>query len=185
MAKIDKYDILADVVDALRDENQDILVETLGDRRTGTGVWVMEDGPQIPLRSIDRKWAKENNIEHVRSVKIGKDISMRETGNLSYIVRTPRGEAKFSLRDDHDFTNIWRFVRRAYRDSDRAGDYKIYKKGFVNPKLASIAAAPMAEKDKKSKFNAAKEQLAKMGIEKTDEELKKRLAKIQAKASER
>lgn len=187
MAQIDKNDILADVVAALRDENQTVLVETLAAKKVGLNAWAFDDAqPQMPQPQRHEKKPRDfisDNHKYASSIKVGKDILMRRIpGTLSYTVRTPRGEAKFDS-SSYDFMNIWGYALQVY-DGRGAQGYAGFVRGFKNEKLASIAAAPMIEKDKRSKFDVAKENLAKMGIEKTDEELKKRLAQVQAKASE-
>ena len=120
----DKYDILAEVALALRVKNRKVTIETLSAKDFGH-VMLVDNLPHIPthrtnttfngVATISRLWAN--------SIKIGKDISIKrirrrpsyieqngqryEVDNgWYYVVRTPKGEAKFEITDN-DFMSIW------------------------------------------------------------------------------
>lgn len=209
VAKKDKYDLLVSVIDAIYDENQDILVETttLDAKRASKGAWFITDkkNPQIPTKRGALKtgmWSQ--NHEHAESIKIGK-ISMRRIplapvptkdgkymldGGYKYIVRTPQGEATFYPSDD-DFLHVWSSALRKYdfevvngkkgRYSDMSRLMHNLYTCVKNPKLKAAAGKGITKKDAKSKFDKAKENLESLGVVADSEKLKKRLVTIQKK----
>ena len=106
--KKDKYDVLASVINALYDQNQEVKVETvnLDVNKAKNYAWYNTDlnNPQIPTKQGSYKIGGpySPNHTHAQSIKIGK-ISMRGIpldNGYKYIVRTPEGEeAEFSARD--------------------------------------------------------------------------------------
>ena len=202
MAKQDKYDLLASVIDALYDENKKVLVETttLDANSAQRYAWNITDrsNPQIPTyQGSYKSGAFSKNHEHAESIKIG-NISMRriplkptptkdgkyEVDNgWKYIVRTPDGEAEFSQNDD-DFLLVWSGALSKYdkRESDTSAMSRImdvlYKR-LKNEKLKDAAGKGVVRDNKKTKFEKAKEQLKALGVKAKDEDLKKRLAAIQ------
>ena len=209
VAKKDKYDLLASVIDAIYDENQDILVETttLDAKRASRGAWFITDkkNPQIPTKRGALKtgmWSK--NREHAESIKIGK-ISMRRIPldpvptkdgkymldrGYEYIVRTPQGEATFYPSDDN-FLYVWSSALRKYdfqvvngkkgRPSDMSSLMNDLYDYVKNPKLKAAAGKGITKKDAKSRFDKAKENLESLGVVADSEKLKKRLVTIQKK----
>ena len=210
----DKYDLLASVIDAIYDENQEVKVETttLDANEAKRHSWHItdKDNPQIPTRQGSYKiGAFSKNHERAESIKIGK-ISMRRIplaptptkdgkylieNGWKYIVRTPEGEAEFSQNDD-DFIWVWSVALSKY-DFDvvngkkgRPGD--MYRKVMSplydhvkNPKLKEAAGKGVTKYDAKTKFEKAKENMKALGVQATDEQLKKRLAMIHGKSSEK
>lgn len=190
MAKMDKYDLLASVIDAIYDENKKVLVETttLDANRAKRYAWNITDrsNPQIPTyQGAYKSGVFSKNHEHAESIKIG-NISMRRlsAGNSwKYIVRTPDGEAEFSQNDD-DFLLVWSGALAKYdmRESDTSAMSRImdvlYKR-LKNEKLKDAAGKGIVRDNKKTKFEKAKEQLKALGVKAKDEDLKKRLAAIQ------
>ena len=212
MAKQDKYDLLASVINALYDENQEVKIETttLNANAAKRGTWIIEekDNPQMPTKHGDYKigaWSK--NREHAESIKIGKyslrripleptptkDGKYAVENGWKYIVRGPEGEAEFSQNDD-DFLMVWSGALAKYDlptlngKKGRPGDmFRIMSAIYdnvKNPKVKEAAGKGVTKKDNKTKFDKAKESLEALGIKASDEQLKKRLATIQNKGSE-
>ena len=134
--KKDKYDILADVVRALRDYNQEIKIETIGVRDLGNGVVWYENTPQMPTANTKEQLPNGISLDrkHATSMKIGKNISIKlirrkptsvKTKNSEYLIdngayyqlRTPNGEAQFDL-NDRDFGAVWGYALGRYDGND-------------------------------------------------------------------
>ena len=196
--KKDKYDLLVSVIEALGDDNQKAEIETtnLDADKAKKYAWniVENNNPQIPTKQGSYKTGiASKNREHAQSIKIGK-FSMRRMPDGKYILRTPEGDAEFS-QNDKDFVSVWSSVLSKadinYDPVRNAHEYdgKITDVLWGLEKQLKDVNLKKAIKrkfiDKKSKFDKAKENLKSLGIEKNDEELKKRLAMIQNKYFEK
>ena len=193
-AKKDRYELLATVIDALYNKDQEVKVETtdLDANKAKKYAWNIVDTPQIPTRQGSYKtgaWSK--NHEHAQSIKIGK-ISMRRMQGGKYILRTPEGEAEFS-QNDKDFVLVWSAALTKSdfnpstnpRDTDMYHDIMTSLYKHVKEPVLKDAAGKGLTRDKKSKFDKAKENLKALGIEANEEELKKRQALIKNKYLEK
>ena len=179
-AKKDKYDILADVVRALRDYNQEIKIETIGVRDLGNGVVWYENTPQMP--TVHTKEQLPNGIsldrKHATSMKIGKNISIKlirrkptsvKTKNSEYLIdngayyqlRTPNGEAQFDL-NDRDFGAVWGYALGRYDGNDF---YSVLNRNLQNEKLREIAGGPSILKKDSDKYADAIKNLKALGVE--------------------
>lgn len=179
---VDKYDVLADVVRALRDDTQEVLVETIGAKKSGNG-WTVglgkEGKPQIPTKK-DRFFVggASGNRMFAESIKIGKDISIKRMHRAPthiktdkneydvdngwyYVVRTPKGEAQFESNDD-DFLLAWGIALSKYD-----GTYSYGRHDFQNPMLRDIYGGPgkLKSDDKHAKYDRAIEQIKSLGVE--------------------
>lgn len=172
-AKMDKYDILALVIDAIFDFNKKCKVETV--RR-------------------DNKVMTPRGFEAPNSFRIG-DISVRETNvtlpnglgwyyNKNYVIRTPQGEAVFDNKD-HNLAMVWEaLVQKEMKGVAFWDDYvketKSWFKLLPNTKLrAHAAAAKVIGKDnnKSSKFVRSAQKLKALGVKKDKKELEEELEK--------
>ena len=194
--KKDKYDVLASVINALYDQNQEVKVETvnLDVNKAKNYAWYNTDlnNPQIPTKQGSYKIGGpySPNHTHAQSIKIGK-ISMRGIpldNGYKYIVRTPEGEeAEFSARDKY-FERVWQAALMKYDmpvvngEKGRPGDMETYVMSVLrwhlrdNPKLKAAADKGIIHKDKKSAFEKAKEKAKAFGV--SDKEFDERLAMI-------
>ena len=209
--KKDKYDVLAKVIDALYDENQEVKIETttLDAKDARRHIWSIMDksNPQIPTKQGDIKnnglWSK--NHEHAESIKIGKfslrRIPLKATptkdgkylvdNGWKYIVRTPDGEEAEFGQTDKDFIMVWSAALTKYdfpvvdRKAHSRGMYRLMctlYENLKNPKLKMAAGKGVTKKDEKTKFEKAKENLESLGVKTKDEDLKKILNRIQNKS---
>lgn len=182
-ARQDKYDLLATVIDAIYDMNKKVIIETVNNGR-------YDDEPQIPSNKNNRWGPHSLNWARAQSIKIGniymKRIPVEKSRELekkknwqgidyscTYIVRTPKGEAEFT-NNDADFKFVWYAALGRY-DIENDRDDRFYEKMFKimktlynsvkNPKLKEAAGSGTTPKnDKKSKYEAAIEQLRQLGI---------------------
>lgn len=182
MAKVvkDKYDILGEVVAALRNYNKDVKIETLGAKDTG---WVMVyDGkPHIPTRRTENTYNGMASLSRLNaeSIKIGDDISIKrkrhrptfyktktreyeiDNGHY-YVVRTPKGEAIFESNDE-DFLTVWNYALAIH---DGSASYGLFYNALRNEKLKHIAGGPAVLKEEAiDKYDKAVAKLKSMGIE--------------------
>lgn len=176
----DKYDILAEVALALRVENQKVEIETLDAQDIGHGM-VYDNLPQIPTRRTKNTFNGIASLSriHAKSIKIGKDISIKrihrkptivKTNNQEYevdngfyyVVRTPKGEAKFDRTDD-DFLAVWNYALAMH---DKTDNYMAFSKNLRNEKVQKAAWGPMIKQEPDAdKFKDAIKKLKSMGIE--------------------
>ena len=161
-AKEDKYDLLADVIEAICDGNNKIAVETLNSGR-------YSDSPRIPTMAgkIRFMGPYSENVSRAQSIKIGKISIVRipveksraiekQKNNQSfdysctYIVRLPNGKEAEFLDTDSDFIQVWHAALRRYdidnnvskgpnQDISDVIDF-LYRKVKHNSKLADAAS---------------------------------------------
>lgn len=175
----DKYDVLADVVRALRDDTQEVMVETINARPIGYNSVVSEEKPQIPTKKDKFLSAAASvNAMHAESIKIGKDISIKRIrreptivktdkneysvdNGLYYQVRTKDGEAQFDS-NDRDFLMAWGIALQKYD-----GTYSYGRHPFQNKKVRDVYGGPGILKSSDTRTNAekAKDQLSGLGID--------------------
>lgn len=176
----DKYDVLADVVAALRDFNKEVAIETLNAKDTG-GVMSYQDGPQIPTKRTKANYTGMSlSRMHAQSVTIGNDISIKriqreptriktdkneyDVDNGAYwVVRTPNGEAMFDDRDK-DFMTVWSYALVSH-DGHRVRSYQNFYDNLRNEKLKKIAGGPAVLKSDVDKYADAKKKLNSMGVQ--------------------
>jgi hypothetical protein len=180
--KKDKYDVLADVVAALRDFNKKVVIETLDAQDTGWAFASYGDNvPYIPTRRAKNTMNGVVSLArmHAKSIKIGRDISIKrihrkptlvktekqeyEVDNGSYyLVRTPKGEAKFERTDD-DFLTVWNYALSMY---DGTANYMEFYRNLRNEKVKKIAGGPAVLKNEKAnKFNDSIKRLEALGVD--------------------
>ena len=123
--KLDKYDLLVDVIKAIYNDNEDAKIETtnLNANAARRGSWLIEDTPQIPTKrgGIKTGTFSQNRL-NAESVYIGETLIRRihlepvplkgkfsefalDTGH-KYVLRSPKGEAEFT-QNDEDFILVW------------------------------------------------------------------------------
>ncbi len=194
--KKDKYDILADVVTALRDFNTKVQIETLDSKDMGWYMtWNGNDKSYIPTRRTREEFNGVASLArlHAKSIKIGDSISIKRIhrkptrvktekheydvdNGFYYVVRTPNGEAKFS-RADNDFLTVWNYALEIH---DGKGSYGRFYANLQNEKLRKIAGGPAVLKDETAnKYTDAIKKLESMGIRptKTMDFIKTKIAK--------
>lgn len=180
--KKDKYDVLAEVALALRVEKQKVIIETLDSEDTGNGFASWGDNASyIPTK---RARTTMNGVVslarlHAKSIKIGKDISIKrvhrkptivKTDNQEYevdngfyyVVRTPNGEAKFDRADD-DFLTVWNYALSMHDGTD---NYMHFANSLRNEKVKEVAWGPMIKQEPGAdKYKDAIKKLKAMGVE--------------------
>ena len=173
--QLDQYDILAEAMLALRDENQSVKVSTLGSKSIGFRTWLAgtNDEEYIPTQ-----FDKFGNRWHAKSIKIGKDITIKRIARPRvrvktdkheydvdmgsyYVVRTPNGEAKLPSTDE-DMQAVWGYALSVYYGNLRYGAFDGL---FRNKKVYKAYAGPMVQKSKKTKYEQAIEQLEALRVE--------------------
>ncbi|MBE6458096.1 MAG: hypothetical protein E7011_04825 [Alphaproteobacteria bacterium] len=178
---VDKYDILADVVRALRDDTMDVLVETVGARKIGYASVVREEKPQVPMPREDISvTGVSKNRMYADSIKIGKDILIKRMrrpfthvkadkneydvdNGWYWVVRTQSGEAMFEA-NDKDFLVAWDWALQKY---DRPNGHNYGNHVFYNEKLRKVYAGPgkLKSSDRRSKYQKAIDQLNGLGVD--------------------
>ena len=173
---------MADVVAALRNFNQKLVIETLNAKEVGNAfVLYGDNAPQIPTRHTKfnfngvASWARL----YANSIKIGRGISIKRIhrkptriktekqeydvdNGFYYVVRTPNGEAQFDSSDDN-FLTVWNYALGVH---DGTASYSDFCKNLSNEKLKKIAGGPAVLKDEKSnKYSDAIKRLKVLGIE--------------------
>ncbi len=179
----DKYDILAEVALALRVENQKVEIETLDAKDAGYGM-VDDNLPQIPTRRTKNTFNGFASLSriHAKSIKIGKDISIKRIhrkptivktdkqeyeldNGFYYVVRTPKGEAKFISADD-DFLAVWSYALAMHDKTDNYRTFMAFVKNLRNEKVQKAAWGPMIKQEPDAdKYKDAIKKLKSMGIE--------------------
>lgn len=197
-SKKDKYDLLATVIDAVFDENNDVKIETtkldaLEAKKHFNFKETDARNPQIVTDAGDIRYGTfSNNRMNALSFKVGK-ISMRLLPDVKkFIIRTPEGEAEFKT-SDIDVELIWNAALHRYdMEKSRAAGYDVevgkqaLSMALKHQKLRRIAEKPAVFRDtKKTKFDKAKEDLEALGIKASEEKLKKRLQTIKKKSFEK
>ena len=177
--EFDKYDILAEVVRALRDDTQEVVVETIGVKQISPNAFTRENTPQVPTRK--EKYfigGASSNRMYAESAKIGKDISIKRVRRAPtpvkgdkgeyladngwyYVVRTPKGEAQFDA-NDADFLTAWNIALQKYD-----GVYSYGHHTFANKKVDDVYGGPgkVKSSDTRTNFEKASDQLKGLGVE--------------------
>ena len=212
--KLDKYDLLVDVIEAIYNDNEDAKIETtnLNANAAGRGSWLIEDTPQIPTKrgGIKTGTFSQNRL-NAESVYIGETLIRRvhlepvplkgkfsefalDTGH-KYVLRSPKGEAEFT-QNDEDFILVWGAILSKADIHSKPGSSEYNRKilsimhllynHIKNEKLKKAAGQGCTQLDTKTtKFDKAVAKLKKLGVEVTEEKLKKRLSKIQKQGIEK
>lgn len=155
---IDKKAILLQVIEALKEDNNEVIVETV-------------DGNEIPTNERKDYDAKEKNASKARTIKVGKDITIERVYGVSKFAVKINGERVEFAADDkmddsydiEDVRGIWSAARNKY--IDEKGDYFYRLRNHAGTK--ELKDAVMEEKqsgNKKDKYEKAIENLKKLGI---------------------
>ena len=163
-----KKQILKDVLTALMDNNNQVLVETVNahPNRDIPGVWSAPMGADITETPLPKFCNELNNRLHAKTIKIGKDISMKFTVNGQYVIHTPTGQARFGAVEAKDarVDKIWGAALNKYENGADSDFMYPVKEYVVDTELRMIAKGPRIPAQKLSKFEQAKKQLEGMGI---------------------
>lgn len=170
VSKITKKDALMEMVTALRDENNQVLVETVGSRRfDGYRVTnVGKDETFIP-RPAGTSHDKIYDAIDAKSIKIGKNITVKKRPNGSYMVRTSKGEVVFDFFKDSDLDVVLLGALNKYE----TGGYPMHP--IINyAHDEDLIKNAMGEFiSKASKYKRAIKQMEEMGI--NSENMKKKM----------
>ena len=163
-----KKQILKDVLTALMDNNNQVLVETVSahPNRDIPGVWSEPMGADITETPLPKFGNELDNRLHAKTIKIGKDISMKFTVNGQYVIHTPTGQARFNAAEATEarVDKIWGAALNKYEHGADSDFMYPVKKYMVDAELLMIAKGPKIPAQKLSKFEQAKKQLEGMGI---------------------
>lgn len=177
--ELDPYDVLAEAMLALRDHNNEVLVQTLDAKKIGHRSWLYLDGkPGIPTYRTKGVSFSENAM-HATSLKIGKNITIKRINRPStrvktqkheydvlngsyYLIRTPQGEAMFDVNEP-DMQAVWGYALARY-DRPDSFNYMAFATRFKNKKVHKAYAGPAVLENKKSKYDKAIEQLEALGV---------------------
>lgn len=158
---LNKEDVLMDIITALRDDNNQVLVETV-DAKSNDGMsWSSYDEKEtyIPAPNYNGKFG---NRLHAKSIKIGKEITIRKNDNGGYFVRTPKGEVTFDYRKDSGFDSVLSAALNKYELGPKS-DYFYPVEKYMKKKFSDNAKDVKTEKA--SKFQNAVKQLEDLGVE--------------------
>lgn len=163
-----KKQILKDILTALMDNNNQVLVETVNahPNRDIPGVWSAAVGADITETPLPRFGNGLNNRLHAKSVKIGKDISMKITVNGQCVIHTPTGQARFGAVEatDAGVDMIWGAALNKYELGAHTDFMYRVKRYMHDEELRQIAKGPIVPACETSKFEQAKKQLEGLGI---------------------
>ena len=186
--KIDKKAILLQIVEAMKYDvnDEDAVVETVDAEPTlmYSGVnWHHDIGPSrhhIPL-STKMYGVKQQNADHAKNIKIGKDITIERIEGVSKFAVKINGErVEFGIGDKtddsydiEDVRAVWNAARSKYVDEKR--DYftplrnrDIFKEVLLRkgPKYKEVYDAAIGGKlvTKKDKYEKAIENLKNLGV---------------------
>ena len=160
-----KEDILLYVTNALRDNNNQVTIESVDSKYNGNHSWSSTYGENkdympTPQRMND----KLGNRMHGKSFKVGKDISIKHTTKNTYVVRVPGGEANFNLTDKN-FKAVFGALKNKYELGDKIDYMERISEYAPSKDLKEAAKGKIIPKDNKSKYEKAKEQLESLGVE--------------------
>ena len=159
---IDKRSALMEIVMALRDNNNKVLVENV-DAQSSDGLnWVSEVGKDevfIPAPNYNGKYG---NRVHAKSVKIGKNILITRDEKGGYLVKTQKGDVRFDNYKDSDFRYVLSATLNKYELGENS-DYMYPVVTYMDKEFKEIATKPVTSK--KSKYQEAAKQLAELGVE--------------------
>ena len=164
-----KEDALMEIIDALRDDNNEVIIQAVDAKFIGNNSWysnVYKDETFIPA-----KYHKYGNRIHAKSIKVGKDITINKKTNGGYLVRTPKGEVTFTDWKDSDLDVVMLALLNKYENGPKGNYMYPITHHARNQKLVLNA---MGQKTPKaSKFKQATEQMEKLGV--VSEEMKKKM----------
>ena len=176
--KPNKKDILLQVIKALKDDNNEVIVETVDRELTLTGagvktsVFVGERNEHIPLPTkTEGVRAKKANAQSAKTIKIGKDITLEHVGGASRFAIKINGErVEFGATDKtdnsydiEDVRGLWSAATRKYENEKDDYFYRLRN----HAKTKEIKDAVKEEKNlevKKDKYEKATENLKKLGV---------------------
>ena len=155
--KVDKKQILQEVIQALMDNNNQVMVETVAGTpdRERMGNWRNDNRTSTPL---PQEIGAEDNARHAKSIKIGKDITLKKIADDNYIIRTPKGEANFDFFKDEQFNLVWLAALKKYEHSERSDFMYPVRSYMKDDDLRHQAGGAIKPGDNVSKFEKAKEQ---------------------------
>ncbi len=165
--KVDKKQILQEVIQALMDNNNQVMVETVEGRpdREILGNWSSVIGDNSPSVPLPKELGASANRMHAKSIKIGHDITLKKINDDNFVVRTPNGEASFDGIKDEQFNLIWGAVLNKYENSENSNFMYPVRTYMKDDDLRHQAGGAIKPGDKVSKFEKAKERLRKLGID--------------------
>ena len=174
--KLDKKAILLQVITALKDDNNEVIVETVEAEPSLTkyGVnWHYDVGQSknhVPLsrKMRDVKW---QNADHAKNVKIGKDITIERLEGVSkFAIKINGKRVEFGIGDKEsdsydigDVRGLWNAARHKY--VDEKSDYLSILYGYARTKEIKDAVKENNKSgQKKDKYEKAIEKLKSLGI---------------------
>ena len=164
-----KEDALMEIIDALRDDNNKVIIQTVDAEYNGAGSWsvtVGEDGTFIPAK--DHKWGNRINA---KSIKVGKDITINKKTNGEYLVRTSNGEVVFKGWKDSDLDVVMLALLNKYEYGSQVDYMSPITHHAHNQKLVWNAMGQKTSKS--SNFARAINQIENLGLD--SEKMKKKM----------
>ena len=167
--KNNKKQVLKEIIAALMDNNNQVLVETVNahPNRNIPGVWRVAVGEDVTETPLPRLGNELRNSLNAKSVKIGKDISIKFTVNGNYIIHAPSGQVRFGAVEAKEagVDMIWGAALRKYREGAECDFMHGVKTYMRDDELRHMAHGPIIPETNLSKFARAKQQLEQMGIQ--------------------
>lgn len=174
--KIDKKAILLQVIAALKDDNNEVIVESVDAKPslTNYGVnWhygVGESKNHVPLstKMHDVKW---KNADHAKNIKIGEDIMIERLESVSRFAIKIKGErVEFGIVDKEsdsydieDVRGIWAAAQNKYVDEN--GDYFYRLRNHaITKEIKEAVKEERKSEQKQDKYEKAMEKLRKLGV---------------------
>lgn len=163
----DKNALLKEVLQALQNDNNTVMVETVDGRpnRQNIGTWSHVAGADNTSIPLPRDVGASGNRMHAHSIKIGPDIVLRKLDNSSYMVRTANGSGTFNVIEGQQVDLIWSAALKKYENGPDSDFMSSVRKYMHDAELRAIADGPRIPMDKISKFQRAQQQLQGLGVE--------------------
>lgn len=165
--KHDKKQVLKEIITSLMDNNNQVLVETVNahPNRNNPGVW--RAGKNVTETPLPRLGNELDNVLNAKSVKIGKDISIKYTDDGEYVVHAPSGQVRFGAVEAKEagVDMIWSAALRKYREGAECDFMYPVKEYMRDDELRKMSHGPIIPATNISKFDRAKQQLEQLGVE--------------------
>lgn len=175
----DKKAILLRLIDALKDDNNQVIVETVDGIPTVLGNnnvnWHYDAGQRNEANPLSGRVvdAKQKNANHAKTIKIGKDITLeRLDGANRFAVKINGERVEFGAQDKSDSSydiedvrGIWSAATGKYEGID---DYFYRVRNYAPSKeLRDALLVKNIEKSKADKYRQSAEKLKAMGVKPT------------------
>ena len=164
MSKKQEIAALKEVLSALLDNDNKVLVETVTARTKDGQTWSWDEGNEgrfiVPRK--DKIKVYNSVAAHANSFKVGKDISVRRVRG-KWVVRTSKYEVTYDVPTE-ELEGVLAALRGKY-NGDKP-EFYLYRlnKYCPNKELKDFVKSAMEKKATKSKYDKAIENLKNLGV---------------------